>query len=343
MTRLDDLGPTDAGPMEGALPGVEEDWGAAPRPLPSPYPRGEFDPAGDHAAFEDGFDDDAGGTNVGQSERIASVAAGALLATLGLSRRTGPGWLIAAVGGGLLYRGLSGHCPAYGAMGVNTADEGDAFAEEDFRGPSGNVAGRWGGGAMGVSPRQREKVGRRIERRGVHIEQALQVNKSPEELYAFWRDFTNLPRIMRYLEAVRVDGTDPKRSHWVAKAPKLAGGLVEWDAETIADEPNRRIAWQSLPGSDIDTSGEVRFEPMMGDRGTAVHVTMKYVPPAGRVGHWLTSMMGENPERAIREDLRNFKRTMEIGEVLTIEGQPAGTCTGEGKRYHESEAKPHFK
>ena len=328
MTRLDDLGPTNAGPMEGALPGVADDWGAAPRSA------GAYDFDRGYDDFEDGGD----GTNVGQGERIASVAAGALLATLGLSRRTAPGWLIAAIGGGLVYRGLSGHCPAYGAMGVNTADPSDDY----FGGRAAGFAGRGGGGgAMGASPRQRQRVQRRIERRGVHIEQSLQINKSPEELYAFWRDFTNLPRIMGYLQSVRVDADG--RSHWLAKAPKLAGGQVEWVAETTADEPNRRIAWQSLPGSDIDTRGEVRFEPMLGDRGTAVHVTMRYVPPAGRLGHWLTSAMGENPERAIREDLRKFKRTMEIGEALVIEGQPHGTCTGEGKPYHEAEAKPHFK
>ena len=37
----------------------------------------------------------------------------------------------------------------------------------------------------------------------------------------------------------------------------------------------------------------------------------------------------------IHEDLRNFKRTMELGEVVTILGQPRGTCTGRGKREGE--------
>jgi uncharacterized membrane protein len=63
-------------------------------------------------------------TNVGDSERAVSVAAGAILALLGVSRRSLPGALIAAVGGGLIYRGVTGHCPAYSAMGVDTnADE----------------------------------------------------------------------------------------------------------------------------------------------------------------------------------------------------------------------------
>ena len=33
----------------------------------------------------------------------------------------------------------------------------------------------------------------------------------------------------------------------------------------------------------------------------------------------------------IRDDLRNFKRLMEVGELPTIVGQPRGTCLGHGR------------
>jgi uncharacterized membrane protein len=97
-----------------------------------------------------------------------------------------------------------------------------------------------------------------------------------------------------------------------------------------------------MPGSEVDTAGEIRFERAMGDRGTMAHVTMDYVPPAGRLGHFIAAMLGENPKRVVREDLRNFKRLMEVGEILTIIGQPQGTCTGDGKRYTESDWRPLF-
>src|SRR5687768_14090973 len=224
------------------------------------------------------------GRNVGDVERLVSAAAGGLLAVLGLSRGSVPGLIVTGVGGALVYRGLSGRCPAYSALGVDTA---------------------------------RPHTPKEIAERGVRIAQALQINKSPEELYAYWRDFTNLPRIMSYLE--RVDVLDDRRSHWVARAPRLAGGSVEWDAEITRDEPNVRIAWRSLPGSQIESAGEVRFAKGLGDRGTEVHVHMDYLPPFGKLGHMLTSMMGENPKRVIREDLRNFKRAMELrGELPTV-------------------------
>jgi hypothetical protein len=65
--------------------------------------------------------------NVGKTERILSIAAGAALAVAGLRRFDSPfGWLLAAIGGGTLYRGLSGHCYTYQWLGISTADEENA-------------------------------------------------------------------------------------------------------------------------------------------------------------------------------------------------------------------------
>jgi uncharacterized membrane protein len=94
---------------------------------------------------------------------------------------------------------------------------------------------------------------------------------------------------MSHLESVAV--VDDKRSHWVAKAPAIAGGKVEWDAEIINDEPNALIAWRSLENADVDNAGSVRFVPAPGDRGTEVKVVIDYIPPAGRVGKWVAKLV----------------------------------------------------
>jgi len=253
--------------------------------------------------------------NVGNGERAVSIAAGSILGLLGLSRRSMPGLLIAGVGAAMLHRGITGHCYLYDALDIDTALDGQSQPTDE----------------------------QDIATHGVHIEQALLINRPAEDLYGYWRNFQNLPQIMSYLQDVRVDG-DGRRSHWVAKAPKLLGGSVEWDAEITADDPNSRIAWRSLPGSQVDTVGEIRFSKAMGDRGTEVHVSIHYVPPAGKLGHFLTSMLGENPRRVVREDLRNFKRIMEIGEVISLVGQPMGSCAGTGgRRYSEDEWRPLYR
>ena len=75
----------------------------------------------------------------------------------------------------------------------------------------------------------------------------LAINRSPEELYRYWRDFSNLPALMEHL--ISVDVTGEQHSHWVATGP--AGSTVQWDAEIADDRPNEAIAWRSVEGSDV--------------------------------------------------------------------------------------------
>jgi uncharacterized membrane protein len=154
----------------------------------------------------------------------------------------------------------------------------------------------------------------------LHVEKSIAVNRSPEECYRFWHDFESFPRFMRHVESVRLTGEN--RMHWSARGP--AGRSVEWDAELIADEPGRYLAWRSLEGSEVDNAGTVRFEPAPGGRGTIVRVTMRYSPPGGVAGAMVAKMFGEEPSQQIDEDLRRFKWMIETGEIPTTIGQPSG-------------------
>jgi uncharacterized membrane protein len=154
----------------------------------------------------------------------------------------------------------------------------------------------------------------------IRVAKSLMINRSPEQLYRFWRDFQNLPRFMFHLESAHL--IDDKRSHWVAKGP--GGRRVEWDAEIVEERPNEMIAWRSLEGSDVDHSGAVRFERGPAGRGTIVRVEMRYSPPAGVMGAAAARLFGREPAQQVQEDLRRFKQLMESGDIITTEGQPAG-------------------
>jgi uncharacterized membrane protein len=143
---------------------------------------------------------------------------------------------------------------------------------------------------------------------GVKVTRSVTINRPAEELYRAWRNFDNLPRFMRHLVSVHSEGD---RSHWVARAP--GGATVSWDAEIVNDEPNRLIAWRSLEGSTVDTAGSVHFNPL-GAHRTEVQVTLKYDPPAGKLGSWVAWLFGEEPGVQIEDDLARFKRQMEAGE-----------------------------
>ena len=250
-----------------------------------------------------GFDQTSGGegtsVNVGQTERWISSVGGGALALYGLTRGSLGGIALAVVGGALLHRGMTGHCNVYDAIGYDTA------------------------GGRGL--RSSENVSVRGER-GTKLEKSVTINRSPEELFRFWRNFENRPRFMNHLESVHVTGGN--RSHWVAKAP--AGTTVEWDAEVYNEKENELIAWRSLEGADVDNAGSVRFERAPGGRGTVVRVVLKYDPPGGVIGAAVARLFGENPEQQVDEDLRRFKQLMETGEVATTTGQPSGRGAGAG-------------
>lgn len=156
--------------------------------------------------------------------------------------------------------------------------------------------------------------------REVHIETSITIDKSPAELYAFWREFKNLPLFMESLESVTE--LDQQKSHWVAKG--LGPAKVEWDAEIYNEKENELIAWRSLENADVVNAGSVRFQKGPEGHGTYVRVTINYNPPGGKVGATLVQLLGGEPQRLIKEDLRRLKQLMETGEIATIAGQTSG-------------------
>jgi uncharacterized membrane protein len=160
--------------------------------------------------------------NVGETERIVSAIAGGALLILGLSRRSLAGLLVAAVGGALSYRGVTGHCDLSERLGLDA------------------------GGAE-----------RNVGNLGVKIDESIVVNASPLAVYEIWRNLENLPRLLSSVE--RVEVLDRTRSRWTVKGP--AGAPISWDAELINDKPGAIIAWRTIDSMLVNHAGSVTFEP----------------------------------------------------------------------------------
>lgn len=258
----------------------------------------------------DEFDDRARSrVNVNKAERWLSMVAGGALTTYGIQRRGGAGAAATLAGVALLYRGATGRSSLYHALGVSTAVK---IARQ--RG-TGRIADR--------GSNTRRQLG---GARGIHVEEAVTINRPIAEVFRFWRNFENLPQFMQHLEmvAMREEGI----SHWVAKGP--AGVNVEWDARIINEIENKLIGWQSLDGSTISTAGSVNFDET--EHGTRVRVHLQYSPPGGRIGATIARLFGEEPSQSVREDLRRFKQLMETGEIPTTDGQPSGRRKFGGRR-----------
>lgn len=209
--------------------------------------------------------------NVGDTERVLSGIAGFGILAGALRSRGFSRWSLLVAGAALLARSWSGYCPWYRSQQL------------DRRHPASGVPGN----------------------RGIKIESAIEVRRSPEVLFQFWRDLEQLPQVVRQLASVKQYSS--RRSHWRISYP--LGQTIEWDAEIINEEAPDMIAWRSLPGAVVPNAGSVWFEPTQ--FGTRVKVTLEFDPPAGKVGALLAEIAGASPETQLAEALANFKQFAE--------------------------------
>jgi uncharacterized membrane protein len=168
--------------------------------------------------------------------------------------------------------------------------------------------------ATNVPPRR--LVGLGTGRRAIEVQKTIRVAAPVERVWELWSDFENFPRFMSHLREVRK--IDEGRSHWIAVGP--AGVPVEWDAIVTDWVPNQLIAWKSVEGSTLETTGRVRFQPTP-EGETEIEVQMSYNPPAGAVGHAVATLFGADPKRAMDEDLVRLKSLLEEGKTRA-DGEP---------------------
>lgn len=215
--------------------------------------------------------------NLKRQERAVSLLGGAALALAGGIRR---GWLglgLGLAGGGLLMRAATGHSILLRLLGEN-----HAVVDSDAR--------------VAVPHEQ-----------GVRVEDAIRIECSPNELYEFWRDFTNLAQFLPDVKSVEV--YEGNRSHWVIDGP--AGAPISWDAEIVNDVPDNVIAWRTVAGSIVDHAGSVRFHATPDGSATMVQVVFEYAPTGGPVGAAVARLFGHAPEQQVPGALQRLKEIME--------------------------------
>jgi uncharacterized membrane protein len=218
--------------------------------------------------------------NVGLAERLASLIAGGLLVGWGIRKHSAAGIAGAALGANLVYRGVRGHCNMYGALGVNTA----AAA----------------------------KPGSEIRPDAPEVRRSITIDRSPEELYQFWRDPINLAQINAHFAQVtpRPNGI----THWRVRGPLKQ--ILEWDSRYIDEQPGRKLVWETIPGSTLVNRGEITFEP--GPAGAEARLTMQFEPPLGPVGLGVVKALKLLPSGIAEQSLRRFKSLVETGEAPAV-------------------------
>jgi uncharacterized membrane protein len=139
------------------------------------------------------------------------------------------------------------------------------------------------------------------------VEESVIINRSPRQIYDFWRNFENLPQFMDNIESVT--RLNEVRSHWKIKAP--AGTSVEFNSLVTEDIPGRLIAWKSEEGATVPNRGRVEFIETSDGAGTNVRATISYDPPAGALGRIVAKLFQREPGVQARQDLDRLKELLE--------------------------------
>jgi uncharacterized membrane protein len=172
----------------------------------------------------------------------------------------------ASVGGAMLLRGISGYCPVYDAAGHLINDKAS----------------------------------------NVNIRVNSVINKPVSEVYSFWRNLENLPKLMSHLDSVK--NRSANISQWTVKGP--AGiGKISWEAEIIKDEKDKLLSWNSLENSSIKNAGKVVFKSK--GNATEIDVTISYHAPLGIAGESAAKLLNPYFEKLVKDDISNLKVYLE--------------------------------
>src|SRR5690606_21240639 len=111
-------------------------------------------------------------------------------------------------------------------------------------------------------------------------------------------------------QIVDVREVSDKRSQWTAEVP---GGLgtMAWYAEIMWELKNNSIAWKSLPDSEIQNSGKIRFQDVVTDKITIEEQSIFYRPHEGQAGGLAAKLHNHTLKKEVESDLKEFKKVME--------------------------------
>jgi uncharacterized membrane protein len=164
-------------------------------------------------------------------------------------------------------------------------------------------------GVTNLDPRSLLGLG--LGENAIKVQKTVNIDAPIDEVYQFWRNFENFPRFMNNVKEV---STENGLSIWKVAGP--AGTSIEFQSHITQDIPNEWIAWETVPDSQVQHAGFVRFDENR-DGSTRVTVQMNYVPPAGALGHAVAQLFGVDPRQAMHEDLIRLKSLLEEGETST--------------------------
>lgn len=150
------------------------------------------------------------------------------------------------------------------------------------------------------------------------FESSVIIQSPLEKVFGFYRDFTNLPRFLGDIMAIKLLG--PTTSQWTIEGP--LGIQAHWTVRVTEERTNELIRYETATLSALKTYWEIYFArgPEAGE--TEVREVMKV--PLGKLGRAALALIGKFPAQEVTSNLHRLKQVMETGRVTDTSYSVAG-------------------
>jgi uncharacterized membrane protein len=132
---------------------------------------------------------------------------------------------------------------------------------------------------------------------------AITIGLPADELRALWLKPQTQARIWAHF--ADITPSDDDTAVWIARGPA--------SSEEAAEVPN---------------AGTLTFRAAPGDRGTELHLDVRFDPPGGVVGEAVSKLFHIVPGEIVRTALYKFRALALTGEIPTTDSQPAARRGG---------------
>jgi uncharacterized membrane protein len=150
------------------------------------------------------------------------------------------------------------------------------------------------------------------------ITSSVVIRRPVEQVFNFYRDFTNLPSFLG--DVMKIEQIDAATSRWTIQGP--FGIQVHWRVRVTEERPNELIRYDLVGSPRLKTEWEIYFAPGPAKGETEVREVMK--APLGRLGRAALALIGKFPAEEVSANLRRFKELMETGKVTDTSYSVAG-------------------
>lgn len=158
---------------------------------------------------------------------------------------------------------------------------------------------------------------------GMAAKRTLTVNRNVADIYKLACHLDYLPIVMLHLDTVVEIPSIGREKLW--KLCANWGCPLNWDASTVEEVTNTKVAWASTKESEVYMYGIIEFFPKSSTR-TEVRIAMRYAVKRRKFGEIFDKYFSHDGVAQLKEDLRRLKQFLETGEIATIDGQPRGFC-----------------